>query len=200
MSWHVWVAYTLTEFVLCWIPGPAVLFVTSQAMSGGLRSGVRAAAGIETGNTTYFALTAIGLTTVLRASASVFGVIRWIGAGYLVYIGIRSLLATPVAVGEAPPPVRRSFVRGCIVQLSNPKAVLFFTALVPQFVDTHRGIGLQFLILGATSIVVEMPILVVYSLVSHRLRRSAFVAKWREKIGGSLLVATGARLAVVRAR
>src|SRR5437762_12398857 len=131
MSFHLWIAYAVTEFVLSMTPGPAVLYVSSQGMRGGFVSGVRAGAGIVTGNSVYFALSGLGLGALIVSSARLFTVVRWMGAAYLVLYGARMLFARGSGATERPPAVERPFARGLIVQLANPKAMLFFTALLP---------------------------------------------------------------------
>jgi homoserine/homoserine lactone efflux protein len=205
MSVETWLAFCATETVLCFTPGPAVLFVVSVALARGARPGVAAASGILTANVGYFALSATGIAAVIVASGRVFTVLRWVGAGYLVWVGLRMLLSRPHARDErmdAPPaqPVQRAFLRALIVQGANPKALIFFVALLPQFIDASAPVGLQLLVLGASSTVIEFFVLLLYVAVASRAQRlaGARLAGPLERIGGGFLLAAGARLALLR--
>ena len=202
MSFDAWLAFCLTETVLCFSPGPAVLLVASLALGGGMRSGLGAALGIVSANTIYFALSATGVAVALVASREVFLVLKGLGAAYLVWLGLRLLFG---ARGEAPVvrPVAlaRSFLRGFVVQGANPKVLVFFLALLPQFLDPAASLAPQVLVLGISSVVIELLALAFYAGVAARAGRLAgpAVADALRRIGGGFLVAAGARLAAARA-
>ena len=129
--------------------------------------------------------------------------LQWAGAAYLVFIGMRMVLSRPREDAVVvPQPVARSFARGFVVQAANPKALVFFVALLPQFIDPGASVGGQVLILGASSIAIEFIVLAFYVALAVRARRIAGtrLAGPLERIGGGLLVAAGARLALVRAQ
>jgi homoserine/homoserine lactone efflux protein len=203
MSIEAWIAFCVTEAVLCLTPGPAVLFVVSVAMARGGRAGIAGALGILAANALYFAVSATGVAAVIVASSQLFTVLKWAGAAYLVWVGLRMLFSrsrAPAVV--SPQPVSRSFVRGFVVQAANPKALVFFVALLPQFIDSEGSVGLQVVVLGASSVLIELLVLSAYVALTVRARRVAG-AQWAqtlERVGGGLLVATGARLALVRTR
>lgn len=190
--------FAAMELVLCLTPGPAVLLVVSQSMKGDFRASMRGALGILAGNSIYFALSAAGLGALLVASRTVFEVLKWAGAAYLIFIGVRMILRRPAAE-DRPPETRGGFVEGLVTQLANPKAIVFFTALLPQFIDPHGPVTLQFLVLGLISIVVELPVLAMYGYAADRGRalygRHAHLV---ERIAGGFLVAAGAKLAATR--
>jgi homoserine/homoserine lactone efflux protein len=201
MTFDAWLAFCLTEIVLCATPGPAVLLVVSVALARGARGGMGAALGVLVANTLYFALSAAGIGAALVASHELFLAIKWVGAAYLVWLGARMLFSRR---GKAsPPPTRsheRTFLRGLVVQGANPKALIFFTALLPQFVDPDGAIAPQVLLLGFSSVAIEIVALAFYACGAARLRRVAgagFTAPL-ERLGGAFLVAAGARLAWVR--
>ena len=207
MSVETWLAFCATETVLCFTPGPAVLFVVSVALARGARPGMAAASGILTTNVCYFALSATGIAAVILASGRVFAWLRWVGAFYLVGVGLRMLLSRPDAAcaepTDAPPPqpVQRAFLRALVVQGANPKALIFFVALLPQFIDASAPVGSQLFALGASSTVIEFFVLLLYVAVASRARRlaGARLAGPLERIGGGFLLAAGARLALLRA-
>ena len=183
-------------------PGPAVLLVVSQGIRRGFRSSTRGAAGILTGNAIYFALSAAGLGALLLASKRVFDVLQIAGAAYLVLLGLKMLIK-PVRVDDHVTESvsdAGSFVQGLFTQLANPKAIVFFTALLPQFVDPTRAVAMQFVILGVISIVVELPVLLMYGFAADRGRaRYGKHAPLFERLAGACLIAAGAKLAAMRA-
>ena len=202
--------FAATELLLSMTPGPAVLLVVSQGMRRGFASSRRGAAGILTGNAIYFALSAAGLGALLVASKRVFDVLQLAGAAYLVLLGLKMLLASRRADesssrredgGLDDSKTRRldDFTQGLITQLANPKAIVFFTALLPQFVDPSRPMTIQFLILGVISILVELPVLLLYGVAADRGRavygRHAALI---ERLSGACLIAAGAKLAATR--
>src|SRR5215212_2383585 len=142
------------------VPGPAVLYVVAQSAGQGRRVGLASVAGIHLGTLVHVAAAAIGLSAVIVASATAFAVVKYAGAAYLVYLGVRRLLdRTPVDVAYRREPLRRAFLRGIVVNVLNPKTALFFLAFLPQFVDADRGdvwfqvltLGLVFVGLGLVS-------------------------------------------------
>jgi homoserine/homoserine lactone efflux protein len=213
MSLERWSVFAAAELALCLTPGPAVLFVVSQALRfGGARS-LWANAGIICGNTFYFCLSAAGLGALLMTSHELFVWIKWIGAVYLVYLGVSAFFErgavdgsdsefeTQRAAQSAPIRGFRTLARGFGVQVSNPKALVFFTAFVPQFIDSHARIWPQILILGITSQVIEFLVLGGYGAVSgraSRLARRPRFARITSGISGSLLIGAGAGVALIR--
>lgn len=204
MTFETWAAFTLLEAALCLVPGPAVLFVMGQGLVQGPRPAMAASLGILSANTMYFAVSATGLGALLLASYEVFFAIKWLGAGYLVWLGVQALLARPeaLAVTRAKPAGAWQVLRrGFVVQAANPKTMLFFGALLPQFVDPSRDVAVQLLVFGVTSVVVEFAVLSVYGGLAGRLRRFAIrpaVALWFERAAGGLMVVAGIGMAAIR--
>lgn len=201
MSIEAWAAFCVTEAVLCFTPGPAVLLVVSIALGRGFRPSIGAAFGILAGNTLYFALSATGVAAALVASHELFLVLKWGGAAYLIWLGLRMIFSRGSREQIAPPvPVARTFVRGFIVQVANPKALVFFVALLPQFIDPAGSVPAQLLVLGMSSVTIELIALGCYAFGAVRAGRVAGrrVANVLQRVGGGLLVAAGARLAAVQ--
>lgn len=201
MSVEAWIAFCITEAVLCLTPGPAVLLVVTLAMGRGLRPSIGAVFGVLTANALYFALSASGVAAALSASHELFILLRWIGAAYLLWLGLRMLLSRNASEqNPCPAVIARSFFRGFVVQGANPKALVFFMALLPQFIDPARSVPTQILVLGFSSVVIEFVSLAVYALGAFRAgivvgNRAALLL---ERLGGGLLISLGVRLAVVR--
>jgi threonine/homoserine/homoserine lactone efflux protein len=207
MSFAAWGLFVLTELALSLTPGPVVLFVLSRALRHGGRRSLAASLGILAGNAAYFLLSACGLGAVLLASHALFRAIKRCGAIYLIGLGVR-LLAWPGH--EAPADgargdragwadVRRRFV----LQAANPKALVFFAALLPQFLDSAGDVPLQVGILAASSMAAEFLVLAGYGMAAGRLGRWARgprFARTTERVAGSLLVGAGAGLGLAPAR
>src|SRR5690242_2134236 len=145
-------AFIALDTVLCLIPGPAVMAVVGAAL-GRKQAGLATAAGILTGNAIYFATSALGVMSVIVASQTAFVVLKWCGAAYLAFLGIRAIASphSDAALGPAGgAPLRgagKSWLAGTLTQLANPKAFVFFGAIVPQFVDPHAPLLEQVVIL-----------------------------------------------------
>jgi len=210
MTWERWAVFMVMEIVLSLTPGPAVLFVVAQGLRyGGMRS-LWASAGILAGNAFYFALSATGLGALLLASHDVFAAVRWVGAAYLVWLGIRTfagrgggLAAVPSHDASDAASGPRLLGRGFVLQAANPKALVFFTALLPQFIDRAAPVWPQVLILGASSVVAEAMILAGYGAFAGRasvLARRPAYARTTNRVAGALLAGAGVGLALADAR
>ena len=148
---------TLAVFVLAAVallvtPGPAVLYIVTRSVEQGRWAGLVSALGVHVGTLVHVAAAALGLSALLVSSALAFDIVKYLGALYLIYLGIRRLLtsdAAAAASAAAPRSLRRLFAQGIVVNILNPKTALFFLAFLPQFADPSRGqLGLQILGLG----------------------------------------------------
>lgn len=198
--------FVVAALALLAIPGPAVLYIVGQSIDGGRRAGLASVLGITTGTLVHVTAAAAGLSALLVGSAVAFDTVRYAGAAYLVAIGIRRLLtrADPImVVGRAPRSLRRSYGRGIVVNVLNPKTALFFLAFLPQFVDVSQGrIWLQIVVLGLTMTGLGLLSDGVYALVAgtiaDRLRDSARFRAAQRWVAGSLFVGLGAAAAAAR--
>lgn len=205
MTWQIWTAFALVELALCLTPGPAVLLVLSQALSRGAPKAVWSILGILAANTAYFVLSATGIGAILIASHDLFFAIKWIGAAYLVWLGMQTFLGTSTTLSVKPTTgasdVGRLFLNGFVLQMANPKAVLFFTALVPQFIAPSAPFVPQIVILAVTSMVIEFGVQLFYATLagrfSHLALKPAF-AGITDRIAGALLIAAGVGIAAIR--
>jgi homoserine/homoserine lactone efflux protein len=181
MTFKTWLLFLVMETALSLSPGPAVFYVVSQGVRGSVRRSLPAAAGIISANAIYFTLSATSLGAIIAASARFFAIAKWVGAAYLIYLGIKALRAAgashavdlretvPAGSGDR----RRVYLGALTLQLANPKALLFFLALLPQFIDPNRPVVTQMLILAATSMLPEFCILVGYGWLAHRALRAS---------------------------
>jgi threonine/homoserine/homoserine lactone efflux protein len=206
MNWTTWSIFATTEFVLCLTPGPAVLFVLSTALRAGTRKSVASILGILGANTGYFVLSATGLGALLLASYRLFFAIKWIGAAYLVFLGIKAITGKAgLLASDADTPVEirgwRLFGDAFVTQTSNPKAIVFFSALLPQFLNPHSSLVPQVTILAATSALIEFSVLLGYGLAAGRassFAREPRYANWTNRVAGTILIGAGAGLAALR--
>jgi threonine/homoserine/homoserine lactone efflux protein len=197
MTLTTWWIFVCTETVLCLMPGPAVMFVLSSALKAGARKSVGSTLGILAANTVYFALSATGIGALLLSS-KLFLAVKWIGAAYLVILGLRLLIERHDNLNTAPEPLSETkshqlFVNGFILQISNPKAILFFSALLPQFLNPRAAIVPQVVILGVTSVLIEFSILSGYAIAGSSI--GPRYAKWTNRLAGGFLIGAGAGLA-----
>jgi threonine/homoserine/homoserine lactone efflux protein len=213
MNPTTWWLFACMELVLCLTPGPAVLYVISSGLRAGARRSIASTLGILAANAAYFLLSATGVGAVLAASYNLFFAVKWIGAAYLVFIGLRALFGKAALVappdGAADNTARRLFRDGFILQASNPKAIVFFSAVLPQFLDLrpdshgglHATILMQVAILGVTSNVIEFFVLLGYGAAAGQasaFARQPRYANWTNRIAGVLLMGAGAGLATLR--
>jgi threonine/homoserine/homoserine lactone efflux protein len=138
--------------VLLAIPGPAVLYIVATSVDGGRRNGLLSVAGVHLGSLVHIAAAVAGLSALIVSSAIAFSAVKYVGAAYLVFVGIRKLLGKdePTEAAEERPPRsgRRVFSQGVVVNVLNPKTALFFLAFLPQFVDPDRPVWTQTIVLG----------------------------------------------------
>jgi homoserine/homoserine lactone efflux protein len=176
MTFKTWLLFLVMETALSLSPGPAVFYVVSQGVRGALRRSMPAAAGIISANAIYFTLSATSLGAIIAASARFFTVAKWAGAAYLIYLGIKALRSAgsshAISLDQTQPleqgDRRRVYLGALTLQLANPKALLFFLALLPQFIDPAQAVVPQMLILAATSMLPEFCILLSYGWLAHR--------------------------------
>lgn len=168
-------AFIGAALVVLLIPGPAVLYIITRSLGQGRRAGLVSVLGLSTGALVHVAAATAGLSAVLMTSATAFGVVKYLGAAYLVYLGVRALLARDSSDSTAPAlPAsgRRIFTEGALVSLLNPKIAAFFLAFLPQFVSPARGdVTLQVLTLGLVYIGLALITDSAYALLAGSMRR-----------------------------
>lgn len=204
MTLHTWLTFVLLELFLCLTPGPAVMFVTATAAQRGARAAVVGTAGILGSNVMYFVISATGVAALLLASPALFTVLRWGGSLYLLILGTRMILTyRPAAArtrepGEPRDNARLPLLHGFLVQTLNPKAIAFFAALLPQFVNPAASIAPQIAILTLTSVTVEASVMLFYIWMTLRFgRQTGERGKlWFRRFGGAFLIIAALRMAL----
>jgi threonine/homoserine/homoserine lactone efflux protein len=204
-SLSTYAVFVVTCLALLAIPGPAVLYIVSRSIDQGRTAGLLSALGVTTGTLVHIAAAAIGLSSLVLASTVAFGVVRYAGAAYLVFLGVRRLLtrdADTLVEERAPRSLRRLYTQGVIVNLLNPKTIVFIFAFLPQFVDVDAGhVGVQIVLLGLTLAALGLMSDSLYAIVAgsiaDRLRGSRAVARFERWFGGGILVGLGLAAALV---
>ncbi|CCN85203.1 Putative threonine/lysine efflux protein family [Vibrio nigripulchritudo SFn27] len=199
MDWNTWMIYVAAIFILTASPGPSVLLCLSKSVTQGFRSSIFTALGSLSAIMCILTLSFTGLGMVIATSEWVFNIIKWAGAAYLIYLGVQAFMSKQenyeVAKGEANRQSHRSlFTSGFIVGSSNPKAIVFFTALFPQFIDPQASLLGQYFVLASTFAVMELSWLLIYAYLgaksSHWLLQNGR-AKLFNKLTGGVFVGSG---------
>jgi threonine/homoserine/homoserine lactone efflux protein len=198
MSIETWIAFVLAATIILVIPGPTIILVVSQAITHGRRSVIPLATGVLLGDFTAMAFSLLGLGAILSASAALFVSLKWIGAIYLIYLGVklwRSHSAdTSVAYSEKGNSARSLFKNAFIVTALNPKSIAFFVAFLPQFVTPQESTVTQLFILGATFLFLCTINAALYAIFAGQLSdtlKKNTVHKWLNRCGGSALIGAG---------
>jgi threonine/homoserine/homoserine lactone efflux protein len=204
MPIETWAAFAAASAVLLIIPGPTILLVVSYALGQGWRTALPMAVGVALGDFTAMTLSMLGIGALLAASATVFTVLKWAGAAYLVYLGIRlfraggTLDAKPRT--DATPPLRM-MAHAWLVTALNPKSITFFVAFLPQFLDHNADFLTQMVIFETTFLVLAFANAFGYALVASRARRlvrNQRAIRVFNRAGGTLLIGAGIATAVAR--
>src|SRR5204862_2033163 len=197
--------FIATALVLLAIPGPAVLYVVSRSIDQGRSAGLASVLGITTGTVVHVTLATVGLSSLVLASRVAFDAVRYVGAAYLIFLGVRRLLTRRVEedhTSRAPRTRRDLYTQGLIVNLLNPKTIVFIFAFIPQFVDVGAGhVWLQILLLGLTfaglGLASDSLYAVVAGTVADRVRGTPLVARGERWFGGTVVIGLGVAAALV---
>lgn len=204
MEIEIWLAFTASSIALLLIPGPTVLLVLSYALTHGRRVALATAAGVALGDLIAMTASLVGLGALVLASATLFTVLKWIGATYLIYLGIKLLRSAPHSL--EPSEVSRGtgtniFWHACAVTALNPKSIAFFIAFVPQFLNPNAALAPQFTLLIATFVALAAANALIYALLADRMRariRKPATLRLLNRTGGGALIGMGALAATVQ--
>ena len=196
--------FVIAALVLLLTPGPAVLYIVARSVEQGRTAGLVSTLGIHVGTLVHVAAAALGVSALLVSSALAFGLLKYLGAAYLIYLGIRKLttrraFAAPVALPAQP--LRRIFLQGVVVNVLNPKTALFFLAFLPQFVDVSRGgVALQILFLGAIFLALALASDGLWAIAAGTaggwLKRNRRVLRAERYVTGSVFIGLGVTAAL----
>lgn len=192
---HGLLLFIAAELVFSLTPGPTVMLISAYGFKGGFRDAMAAIAGTQTGNTLWYLICVTGLGAAVTASPLVFHLIKLAGAAYLIWLGLSALWKSRHAQPEAMGPRLKGkpYLQATLTQMGNPKAILFFGAFVPQFLDTHAPLMPQYVIMFVVTFIGESIILTGYgALAAYGGHKAApHHAVWRERISGLVLLALG---------
>ena len=185
------------------IPGPATLLSTTRAVSSGTKVGIATGMGIAVGDLFHTSFAIVGISAIIATSATLFTLIKYIGAAYLVYLGIRAMLektSLEAATNKQSMTATKAFYQAILIEVLNPKTALFFLAFLPQFVRAGSGpFVIQLAVLGIVFVFLGLFSTIVFSISAGKLRRFLHrhpaALKWQGKIVGSIYCSLGARLA-----
>jgi threonine/homoserine/homoserine lactone efflux protein len=205
---EVFAAFALASLALLIVPGPSVIYIVTRSMEQGRVAGLISVLGIHTGSIVHVAAAALGLSAILASSALSYGIVKYAGAAYLIWLGVRAIRdraeERPDVAGKSHS-LGRIYAQGVVVNVLNPKTALFFLAFLPQFVDVSKGaVSLQIVLLGITFILLGFVSDGTYALVSARVSRSIAARKdsgiLRRWLPGLTLIGLGIASAITGRR
>ena len=206
MSFELWFTFVTASTALLVIPGPTVLLVLSYAISQGKRLAIATVAGVALGDLVAMSASLAGLGALVLASATLFTVLKWVGAVYLVYLGIQLFRSAATAsLGKienfSPTSARKVFGHAAVVTALNPKSIVFFIAFVPQFITVDQPLMPQFLILVITFVGLAAINALAYALLADKLRSKIarpILLSWFSRVGGLALVSMGVATVLIK--
>ena len=200
------IAYLIASIAIILAPGPAQALVVARSISDGKKAGIMTSVGLNVGTIVHAFAAAFGLSAILATSATAFATVKYLGAAYLVYLGVRALLTKEhqtTLTDASRNSLGQAFTKAVITGVLNPKVAVFFLAFLPQFVDARRGsVFLQFFILGlilaVLDIVYESILALIAGTFSGWITHSPRFTTWRQRVTGAVLVGLGVRLALAQ--
>lgn len=210
MELQVWMAYFVASWAIALSPGSGAVLSMTHGLAYGVKKTSTTIAGLQLGLAVILLVAGVGVGALLLASATAFTVVKFAGAGYLIWLGFNQWRARVGVVPEAGqaaaaqvavPSARERFVIGFFTNVTNPKGIVFMVAVLPQFIDPARGLWLQLLILLATTVVVDLIVMHGYAFLASRAQRWLATARARRaqnRVFGGVLMAMGASLLLVK--
>lgn len=202
MTLSVWLTYFVATLILSLSPGPGVFSSISSGLHHGFRLGMWNAVGMQAAGLILVAIVSLGLGAILLASETLFSIVKWIGVAYLIYLGIVTWRSPARGFrdegddGARTP--REVFMRGFLVNITNPKGIIFFAAILPQFIDVARPQAPQYTILASTTFAVDIVVMMGYTALAAKVFRvmtDPARLRWVNRTLGGAFVAAGAALA-----
>lgn len=208
MDWHVWLAYFLAAWLIALSPGSGAVLSMSHGLQYGVRQTTATIVGLQIGLASILLVAGAGVGALLLASTTAFMVVKVLGAGYLIWLGVKQWRA-PVdgAASDAAAPsepaglsVRQRVLRGALTNATNPKGIVFMVAVLPQFIDPNKPLALQLAILLVTTLAVDSVVMHGYAFLASRLRalmQSVRARRAQNRVFGGVLMGMGASLLMV---
>jgi homoserine/homoserine lactone efflux protein len=203
MELHVYLAFVIATSIMIALPGPSVLLTVANSISFGWKHGIFTVAGATMGIAVQLVIAAVGLASLLNVVAEAFEWLRWAGAAYLVYLGIKQWRSAnkPLEIDTASASKKNVFVQGLVTTIFNPKSLIFIAAFLPQFINASRPLGLQFIFIVPTFLAITFTVTSVWALVAGKLRgffRSRRALKSVSRTSGGLMILAGLGLILAR--
>jgi len=205
MALTTWLTYFAATLVLSITPGPGVFSSLSSGLHHGFRRGLWNGVGMQAANAILVAIVSLGLGAILLASEALFSAVKWLGVAYLVYLGVVTWRSRPKGFEEDRDDRARTagqvFARGFLVNITNPKGILFFAAILPQFVDVARPQPAQYAIFAATTFSVDLVVMMAYTALAakvFRVMKEPALLRWVNRSLGGAFIAAGLALAGFR--
>lgn len=208
MEFSTWFTYFVATVIICVSPGPGALSSMSAGMKYGFTRGMWNLAGLQAAIVVNVFAICIGLGALLVASTTAFDIMKYLGAAYLIYLGIQKFREQPVPFEQIAAQTNFKdtspfgiFKQGMLVNLTNPKGLLFLAAVLPQFIDPAKPTAIQYAILGGTMVVVDVAVMIGYTALAStilRMLKDPNHIRWANRGVGSLFVAAGGALAVFK--
>lgn len=203
MELHLYLAFVAATMIMIALPGPSVILTVAHSISYGWRPALATVGGATAGITVQLLIAAAGLTSLLTLVAGAFEWLRWAGAAYLVYLGVRQWQTAAAPLTFEPAKVSRTglFVQGLVVTIPNPKSLIFIAAFLPQFMDASRPPGPQFALIVPTFLVITFCVTSIWAIAAGRaghLFRQQKALPSLFRAAGGLMILAGAGLALAR--
>ena len=205
MEFQTFLVFAIATFVIVISPGPAAITVAAQGAGNGTLRAIFGVFGIAAANVVYFTLSALGIASLIIASDILFSIIKWAGVAYLIYLGGHALFSKAGALKVKTGAKARGsilFAKAFMVEFANPKALLYFAAILPQFINTSAPILPQILIMGGVTLIIDLVVYTVYAYFGHRLATSSakgWLIKGVNKAAGTALIFAAFKMARVTA-
>ncbi|MCG7874543.1 MAG: LysE family translocator [Candidatus Thiodiazotropha lotti] len=194
--------FLVTTVMLILVPGPAAITIAAQGASHNSQRAFFGVLGVASADVLFFTLSATGIASLILASNLMFSVIKWFGVAYLLYLGISALFSKTgiikLSTEKKESNRKKLFSQGLVVQLANPKALMYFTALLPQFIDPSKPVLFQMLLMGASCLLADIIVYSVFSRLGDRIAKQqlkSWVTTLINKAAGITLISTGIRMA-----
>lgn len=203
MELGIYFIFLFTTAVVIFVPGPAAIAIAAQGAGNGHKRATFGVFGVAAANAVYFILSATGIASLLIASATIFSAIKWVGVAYLVYLGLTAIFSKNGGIQFPTGRLQSAislFGKGFIVEFANPKALLYFAAILPQFLDVSKPILPQILLMGGTTVVLDLFSYSLYAYAGDRLtsgRVNERIVRLINRAAGGALIFAGARMATV---
>ncbi|NMP31056.1 LysE family translocator [Thalassotalea sp. M1531] len=196
MAFEIWISFLAASLLLCFSPGPTVFLVIAQALEQGKKSVLPLVLGTLSGDVIAMTFSFLGMGAILATSATLFYVLKWAGALYLIYLGFKAFRSKASSSGEQLKPIKKGsvYVSALIVTALNPKGIIFFMAFFPLFIDANSPLLPQMLIMSTTFLFVSTISVSTYTLFSAVLRNKVSSIKFQNtfnKLSGGMLVSAG---------